>query len=108
MIPSKLKKVLFFAASWVTSSSAASFEKEQAVKVILQQMESDVLAFRDEMERVYAARCDTSTLTECSRNNFNDCSSTYPNQQCMAADELIISACGDGQSCNSKHSALQL
>jgi Mg-chelatase subunit ChlD len=100
MIPSKLKKVLFFAASWVTSSSAASFEKEQAVKVILQQMESDVLAFRDEMERVYAARCDTSTLTECSRNNFNDCSSTYPNQQCMAADELIISACGDGQSCN--------
>lgn len=63
-------------------------------------MESDTLAFRDELERVYSARCDTKTLTECAESNFNDCSSTFPGQQCMKADELVISTCGDGVSCN--------
>lgn len=91
--------ILLSAACWLLAD-AASLEKENEVKVILQQMESDVLAFRDEMERVYSARCDTSTLAECSRSNFNDCSSVYPKQECMKYDELIISSCGDGSSCN--------
>ena len=67
-----------------------------------QRMETDVLAFRDEMERAYSLRCDAATLTECSESNFNDCSSTYPGQQCMQADELVISRCGDGTACNGK------
>jgi len=81
-------------------ANAASADKEREVKSILQRMESDALAFRDEMERVYSARCETKTLTECSQSNYNDCSSTFPNQKCMKADELVISNCGDGESCN--------
>mmetsp|Transcript_9291 Transcript_9291/g.20093 ORF Transcript_9291/g.20093 Transcript_9291/m.20093 type:complete len:668 (-) Transcript_9291:4-2007(-) len=81
-------------------ADAMSFEKENQVKMILQDMEASVLAFRDELERLAASRCDTATLLQCSNNNYNDCSSTYPNQQCMAADELVVSACGDGETCN--------
>ena len=69
------------------------------VETILKRMESDVLKFRDEMERVYSQRCDTSTLTECTRGNFNDCSSSFRDQICMAKEELVISQCGDSP-CN--------
>jgi len=83
-----------------TFANAASAEKENEVKSILQRMEPDALAFRDELERVHSARCETKTLTECAKNNFNDCSSSFPTASCMKADELVISACGDGVSCN--------
>ena len=79
---------------------AASAEKEQQVALILQNMESAALNFRDEIERVYGERCLESTLGECSEGNYNDCSSVYPNQMCMEADELVMPACGDGSSCN--------
>ena len=42
-------------------AKAANEEKENEVKSILKEMESDVLAFRDEIERVYTARCDNQT-----------------------------------------------
>mmetsp|Transcript_17970 Transcript_17970/g.32529 ORF Transcript_17970/g.32529 Transcript_17970/m.32529 type:complete len:631 (-) Transcript_17970:1364-3256(-) len=100
MIYKNLLSVLFSTASLLIFCSASSLDRENEVKLIMQRMEYDVLAFRDEMERAYTARCDTPTLTECSENNFNDCSSTYPNQQCMKADELVVSSCGDGESCN--------
>jgi len=82
--------------------NAASEEKENEVRDILQKMKSDALAFRDEIERVYSARCDTETLIQCEQNNFNDCSSTFPKQVCMQANELVVTACGDGITCNGK------
>ena len=81
----------------------ASTEKENEVKAIFEQLEKDVLAFRDEIERVYSLRCETSTLTQCAYSNYNDCTSVFPNQQCMKANELVISTCGDGQTCNGEH-----
>mmetsp|Transcript_28666 Transcript_28666/g.52977 ORF Transcript_28666/g.52977 Transcript_28666/m.52977 type:complete len:655 (+) Transcript_28666:127-2091(+) len=102
----KLFPSLLLAASSLLAYShrsladAASDDKENEVKSILQRMETDVLAFRDEMERVYSARCETKTLTECAESNFNDCSSMFPSQQCAKADELIFSACRDGETCN--------
>ncbi len=83
-------------------ANAASADKENEVKSIYEWMESQALRFRDEMERVYAARCETQTLKECYKMNYNDCSSTFPNQVCMKADELVIATCGDGTSCNGK------
>ena len=77
-------------------ASAASTEKENEVKSILQRMEADVLAFCDEVERVYTARCNNQTVTECTESNFNDCSSTFPSQQCMKTEELVVGRCGDG------------
>ena len=106
MICKVVTPLLLSAASLLAPSShlpfanAVSAEKENEVKSILQRMESDVLAFRDELERVYSTRCKIETLTECAGSNFNDCSSSFPNQQCMTADELVISTCGDGASCN--------
>ena len=84
----------------ISPADAASPEKENQIKQILQQMESDVLAFRDAMEGYASSRCDAATLSECSQSNYNDCSSSYPNQVCMKADELVIEACGDGTACN--------
>jgi hypothetical protein len=83
-------------------------ENVEEVESILNKLKSDVLDFRDEMERVYGARCKTSTLTKCSKNNFNDCSSTFPSQYCIEADELTVDACGDGENCNGTcaHSSL--
>ena len=104
MIYKLLSSLLLAAASLLAShrslADAASADKENEVKSILQGMETDVLAFRDEMERVYSARCETKTLTQCAETNFNDCSSTFPSQQCVKADELIFSTCGDGETCN--------
>jgi len=84
------------------------------VKAILRRVEADVLAFRDAMEDLAPSRCDASTLADCSESNYNDCSSTYPNQRCMAADELMHPACsagngsggggGGGTSCNALYS----
>jgi len=80
---------------------AAIFEKEQQVKAVFEQMETDVLAFADEIERVYQNRCDIETLNQCGRSNFNDCTSTYPNQMCMDSSEMLVSACGSGSNgCN--------
>jgi len=75
--------------------------KEDEVKFILKRMETEVLDFRNELERAYSSRCETNTLTECTRSNFNDCTSTfYNNQECMTSDEIVFSACGDGETCN--------
>ena len=101
LFPSLLLAAAFLLAySHRYLANAASFDKENEFRSILQRMETDVLAFRDEMERVYSARCETKTLTECAETNFNDCSSTFPSQQCAKADELVFSACGDGETCN--------
>jgi len=97
--------VALVAASLIASqmnyfARAAIDEKEQDVAAVFRRMEALVLAFRDEMERVYSYRCDAATLAECYERNFNDCSSSYPNQQCMDANELVVPACGNGISCN--------
>ena len=89
------------ATQYYTSfATAASIEKENEVKEILQKMEADVVSLRNEIERVYSKRCETKTLVDCGENNFNDCSSTFPGQVCLKEDELVISECGDGQTCN--------
>mmetsp|Transcript_21013 Transcript_21013/g.42902 ORF Transcript_21013/g.42902 Transcript_21013/m.42902 type:complete len:692 (-) Transcript_21013:160-2235(-) len=87
-------------APLAVAGATASPEKEQEVKIILERMEADVLAFRSAMESAYADRCSTETLTQCAYSNYNDCTSSLPNQICMEPEELIMSACGSGQECN--------
>ena len=102
MIASILLALLVLLASPTQNHliQAADADKENEVRSILEHMERQVLYFRNEVEYSYNKRCETSTLASCSRNNLNDCTSTFPNQQCMEADELVISACGDGAYCN--------
>ncbi|KAL7486287.1 hypothetical protein ACHAW6_011887 [Cyclotella cf. meneghiniana] len=76
-------------------------QSESEVKSILKQMEDTVLAFRDEIERAYESRCDPEKLAECSKGNYDDCSSIYPNPQCMDASKFIDSTCGNADNnCN--------
>eukprot|EP00985_Skeletonema_marinoi_P003140 scaffold1302_cov113-Skeletonema_marinoi.AAC.9 len=74
----------------------ARTDAENEVKLILQRIEEDTLKLRDEVENAYTQRCSIETLSQCSRGSFNGCSSVFPNQQCMAADELVVEACGGG------------
>jgi len=77
---------------------AATLEQEIEFKAVLERMESDVLALRDEIERVYQYRCDLSTLDDCGYNNYNDCSSTYPIEECIVQNDYALQ-CGDGKAC---------
>ncbi|KAK1735864.1 voltage-dependent calcium channel-like protein [Skeletonema marinoi] len=74
----------------------ARADAENEVKLILQRIEEDTLKLRDEIENAYSQRCSIETLSQCSRGSFNGCSSVFPNQQCMEADELVVEACGGG------------
>ena len=83
------------------SFASARDDKENEVKAILQRIEQDTLDLRDEIERAYTERCTIDTLSRCKQSSFNGCSSVFPNQQCMSADELVIDACAAaGGSCN--------
>lgn len=80
---------------------STTIEQENNFQNLLEKMESDVLALRDEIERVYQYRCNLSTLRSCGYNNYNDCTSSYPNEACVSDDEFVIS-CGDGTACKGK------
>jgi hypothetical protein len=81
----------------------ARTSNEEAAESILRDMEIAVLAFRDHIESVFSSRCDSETLARCAKSNYNECSSTYPNSQCIGATEVIDSPCGkDGNNCNGK------
>ncbi|KAL7477220.1 hypothetical protein ACHAW6_003033 [Cyclotella cf. meneghiniana] len=88
--------VILKATAW-----AADAGNEVKVESILKSMEYSVLAFRDHIERVYKSRCEPETLAECSKSNYNDCSTAYPNPQCIDARKLIESTCGNADNnCN--------
>ena len=82
------------------ADAATYSDKESEVESIFLKLESDVRAFRDVIVQAHGARCETNTLEECKQGNFNDCDSTFPNQVCLRAEELVLSTCGDGVSCN--------
>eukprot|EP00804_Cyclotella_cryptica_P019052 CCRYP_014456-RA/>CCRYP_014456-RA protein AED:0.03 eAED:0.03 QI:213/1/1/1/1/1/3/251/787 len=86
------------AVGW--SPTFALVGNEAEVESILKRVETSVLAFRDHIESLYTSRCDPASLAECDKGNYDDCSSTYPNQQCMDASELVVPLCGDGKTCN--------
>ena len=83
------------------SSQLANAQNEDAAESFLIQMEEYVKEIRDEIERVYnQSRCENETLAGCINNTYNDCLSTFPNQQCIKPDEFVVSNCWDGYSCN--------
>ena len=79
---------------------AATLEKENEAENILKDMEERVKDLRDEIERVYKERCESTTYDDCIKNNYDDCLSTFPNQQCIKRDEFVMSNCDHGYSCN--------
>jgi hypothetical protein len=92
--------VLFFSRPRRFAAAQATLEQQNDVELILERMEDEAKAFRDEIERVYTSRCDSETLNECVKKNYNDCWSKFPNEKCVEPDEFVMSDCGDGYSCN--------
>lgn len=69
-----------------------------AVDDLFAKMEADVLELAMEAEKAYSVRCSTS-LDNCARRNYDECSSEYPNLSCPATD-LTVEGCG-GSLCGS-------
>jgi hypothetical protein len=92
--------ILASGSLWLVANAATFTDKESEVESIFLKLESDVRAFRDIIEGANGARCEANTLEECNQGNFNDCDSTFPNQVCLKAEELVLPTCGDGASCN--------
>lgn len=76
-------------------------EDIDAVKVIFDHFATVAKDLRDEIELVYKERCDYGTLSDCDRNNYNDCSSEFPNPQCFDEENfnLTSSECECGSEC---------
>ncbi|KAL7442600.1 hypothetical protein ACHAXH_006708 [Discostella pseudostelligera] len=66
---------------------------EAIVRSILGHFEDEAKMVRDEIERAYMLRCDSDTLSDCGSNNYNDCSSAFPNPTCS---KISTSDCGCG------------
>lgn len=94
-----LMLIAIYLSTSLCSATDTDREKEIAFQAILQRMEQKVLALRDEFERVYQFRCDTTTLDQCGRNNYNDCYSSYPDAECAAGDEFFEIQCENGETC---------
>ncbi len=82
---------LIFLLSWVTSvfgQNTARFDQVTA------KMESMVLAYRDEIERLYLDRC--ASLATCQAENYDECKSALPNPTCSASSNFWTKTCGEG------------
>ncbi len=93
-LPTALLSVawLFFAASSSRRlATAQTPEQENKVNNILVAMENEAMALRNELEDAYKKRCAPDTYFSCREKNYNDCWSTFPNQQCT----FRMPHCGD-------------
>ena len=80
--------------------SAATLEQIEAAETILEEMEEKVKNFTIELEKAYEKRCQTDTYDRCLNNNYYDCLSKFPNQECIK-DKFNTSDCEvGGSSCN--------
>ena len=62
------------------------------IVIIIAKLESDVVELARTVEGLYANRC-TTALNDCSQNNYDVCTSEFPNPSCPRNDELIIDVC---------------
>ena len=85
---------------------AANAGLEEAESV-LAKMESIARGVRDDLEIAHSARCDPVILTECASQNYNDCSSKFPQPQCgLEFDEKSPpSECSCGSECDRIYSS---
>jgi hypothetical protein len=86
-----MRRLLFLLFFWITSvfgQNTARFDQVAA------KMESMVLAYRDEIERLYLDRC--ASLATCQAANYDECKSALPNPTCSAPSNFWTDTCGAG------------
>ena len=72
---------------------------EEAFLELVEKVEADVLELAAEVTDLYKDRC-TTALEDCSRNNFHECVSSFPDQTCPGGEQLGDKKCGDGVTCS--------
>lgn len=68
---------------------------------VVKKLQDDALELADQVERLYQGRCSPEILDRCARGNFHECVSELPTQQCLSGSDVVLEACGDGQTCSS-------
>lgn len=63
----------------------------------LREIERELYLFRDEIVRVHALSCD-ERLLNCSKNNYNECNSVFPDKQCVCGNVILKDQMCDGKS----------
>jgi len=77
----------------------SAFGDEADLEDLMNKMTSDVRDFAAEIERVYSDRCTITTLEKCTKTNYDECLSEYPNQYCPGGNVFSVPSCGDGIRC---------
>ena len=103
--------LVFAASSSRQFANALTRDQVDEAVDILEKMEGEAMALRDELEEVYKKRCDIETYSSCDRNNYNDCSSAFPSKKCT----FPMPQCGDSPTrcdgeggCNSDYGELMM
>ena len=98
--------ILFSLILSAAATQVANAGTEEAESV-LAKMESIARGLRDDLEIAHSARCDPVILTECASQNYNDCSSKFPQPQCgLEFDEKSPpSECSCGSECDRIYSS---
>jgi len=78
----------------LTAGGEAEFLK------LVSDVEADTLEMAREVELLYKQRCSDVTLNDCYKNNYEECMSRFPNQECPAGEQLADTICGDGTECS--------
>eukprot|EP00977_Amphora_coffeiformis_P015581 scaffold4562_cov178-Amphora_coffeaeformis.AAC.10 len=94
-----LVAVLLLGLSSVITQAQSTFN-EGKFNSLIAKLESDVLEYARQIESFYATRCEDIQLGSCQEGNYDDCQSTYPDQQCLAGESYHIPVCGDSKDCS--------
>ena len=75
---------------------------ERKFNTLIEKLESDLLEFKEQIEDIYATRCENFQSNACYQGNYDECQTLYPNQQCLSGENYILpQVCGDPTSCSS-------
>ena len=73
----------------------SAFFDETKFNQVAEKMKQDALDLAAEVERLYTARCDPATYATCGGSNYNECSSQYPNGECLGSSFARSDCTGD-------------
>ena len=111
MILKTITTVAFLAIRGATAAVQTQHQQVQRKLIdearfdeVVAKLETDVIEFARHLESLYETRCDEIQLEECANGNYYECSSLYPNQECLTGDSYHVEACGDIDSgCSGLH-----
>lgn len=61
---------------------------------VVAKLEADVVEFARHMESLYETRCEEILLEQCAFGNYYECSSQYPNEECLSDASYHVDSCG--------------